>query len=106
MRWRMQLQQFTDPQDAYGQPKKSWATVGTYWAKIRSPNGREATNAAQMKAELTHVITVRWPGISLTLVPKMRYLYKGRAFNITWINNVDERNRQLDVYCQEVVSPP
>lgn len=105
-RWRVQLQQATITRAAYNQAIPGWSTVATLWAGIRTPYGREQANAVQMKAELTHVVTIRWPGVENTVDPKMRFLYGSRILNILWINNLDERNRQLDCYCQELVSPP
>lgn len=106
MRWRVQLQSSTAPQDTYGQPNPTWSTVGTYWAHIETLSGRELVNALQKKAETTHRVTIRYLGDSTTVSPKMRIVYKTRTFNILWINNVGERNRELDCYCEEVVSPP
>lgn len=105
LRWRIGLQRFTSSRDGYGQETRTWSTLATYWGSIRTPTGREALNAAQQKAELTHVVTLRWTGESTTITPKDQLSYKGRLFAITWINNVDERNRQLDIYCQELVAP-
>lgn len=90
--------------NSLGQPVPGeYTTVGTYWGGIRSPNGREATNALQMKAEASHIVTIRYQGFDLD--PKGRFLYKSRIFNIGAILNVDELNRQVDLMCTEVVSP-
>ncbi len=105
-RWRVQLQRATVTKDIYQQGRNGWSTVGTYWAEVTTLAGREAVNASQLKAESTHKLTFRWLGTAQTIGPKDRLSYKGRIFHIHWINNDGERNRQLDVYCQEVVSPP
>jgi head-tail adaptor len=44
---------------------------------------------------------MRWfPG----LTPAMRILYEDRVFSIIYINNVDEKNREYRLQCQEIVS--
>ena len=106
MRWRVSLQSATASQDTYGQPNPTWTTVGTYWAQIETLSGRELVNALQKKAETTHRVTLRWLGESTTPNPKWRIVYKARTYNVLWINNVGERNRTLELYCEEVVSPP
>ncbi|GAC1475657.1 MAG: hypothetical protein NVSMB9_28580 [Isosphaeraceae bacterium] len=92
--------------DSYGQtiaPATAYTTVGTYWGEIRSPNGRELANAAQIKAVVSHVVTIRYQG-SLPS-PKGEFLYQTRIFQIASVVNVDERNRRVDLLCTELVSP-
>lgn len=105
LRRRVTVQQPAQAPDRYGQLADTWADVGTYWAFVRTPTGREAIIAQQFKAELTHVVTMRYLG-SAPLGPNMRLAYKGRIFNVLDVLNVDERNRQYDVHCQEVVAVP
>jgi SPP1 family predicted phage head-tail adaptor len=108
LRRRVQYQTSAPAADAYGQEQPAWTTVGTYFAAIRSPTGREATNALQQKAVGTHVVTVRWQGS--TPSPAGRLLYAEgslpvRVFNISAVLNVDERNRQVDFLVEELVGP-
>ena len=62
--------------------------------------GREAEVARQVRADLTHAVTFR----ARTVVgPGDRLTYLGRIFNVESSLNVDERNRQLNLLCREVV---
>lgn len=107
LRWRIELHSDGTPAaDSLGQMQPADTLLGTYWGAISTLGGAERVNAEQIKGEVTHRVTLRWPGASTTIVPKMRLVFKTRTFNIVWIDNVDERNRQLDVYCQEVITPP
>lgn len=90
--------------DSYNQPQDTWTTVGTYFGWVRTPNGREAQNALQLKAEVSHMITLRYPG-SFTFDPTGRFLRGARVFNILYAVVVDERSRQIDCMCTEVVKP-
>lgn len=91
--------------DAYGQESYATATVGTFWAEIRPLSGRELANAAQIKSEVTHAITMRYPGASVPITSNMQILYNGRTFAIDGILNRDERNRVLDITARELQIP-
>ena len=106
LRRNLAYQQKTQVRDSFGQPQDTWATVAQFWSAIRNPTGREALNAQQMKAELSHVITTRFSP-STPILPTGRFVTAdNRVFNIAYVLNVDERNRQIDVGCTEVVQPP
>lgn len=106
LRRRVQLQSNVPAATGYGQRQPNWQTVGTYWAQVRPLSGRELENARQIKAEVTHRITLRYQGPAAPLNPTQRFLLEGRVFNIVSVVNVDERNRQYDCLCTEQVTPP
>lgn len=104
---RVKVERPTSTLDGYGAEIKAWVEVGTYWAKVETLSGREAVNAKQIKAEVTHKVTMRYirsgvPGVPL-INPSQRINYFNRVFNILWLVNPDEANVELWVYCQEVV---
>lgn len=110
MQWRVSLQAVVEVKDAYGELIESrWDTVATYWAKLETLTGFEAVNSAQIKPGTSHKLTMNYvpsgtpgvPGIS----PNNRLIYKSRTFNITYVNNIEEQNRQLAVFCMEIVTP-
>ncbi|SIO60152.1 phage head-tail adaptor, putative, SPP1 family [Singulisphaera sp. GP187] len=100
LRKRVTLQSATEAPSTDGQMIPTWADVGTYWASIRTPTGREVFNAAQIHATLTHVLEMRYIG---PIEPTQRFTFKSRTYDISWINNVDERNREYVIYVTEVV---
>ena len=85
------------------QPLPAWTTQGTYFCEIRTPTGREALNAGQMKAELTHVLITRYPGFDFS--PEGRFVNGSYIYNILWVGNVDARNREVMIYATEVITP-
>jgi len=107
-RQRVSVETLSESRDGYGQKQKTWTTQGTYWASIRNLSGREAVNAKQIKADTTHMVTMRYIGAlfaSPGLLPSMRLLFNSRVFNILYVNNIDERNREYQLLCQELVVP-
>lgn len=80
-----------------------WMTVGTFYFEVRTPNGREAFNASQQKATLSHVLTGRWPGFLPD--PAGRYLEGQAVYNISAAFDPDGRGRTLTVYATRSVMP-
>lgn len=99
-RHRVTIQELRDGQDESGQPFHEWQDVATVWAAVEPLRGREYFEAHQVQAEVTTRIRIRYrPGIR----PDMRVLYGGRVFNITAIIDPEERHRELQLMCREVV---
>lgn len=84
-----------------GQATTAWAVVSgssIVNASVETLSGRELEIARQVHPEADTKITCRWrPGIRET----DRINFAGRLFNIGWINNIDQRNRYLELYCTE-----
>jgi SPP1 family predicted phage head-tail adaptor len=73
--------------------------VTEVWGAIETLTGRELYDARQVIPDVTHKITVRYRNVT----PKQWLTYKGRKFNVDWVNNVDERNFTITALCQEQV---
>lgn len=97
LRHRITHQQRTATQ--HGEPSQ-WATVGTYWAAVAPMPSAEAVAAQQQIQEVvTHQVTLRG-GKTISL--RDRFLLGNRVLNIVDIQNVDERDIQLNILCREV----
>lgn len=84
--------------DALGGAALTWATKLTTKAKIQPTSGGEAYRYDRLDAVVTHKIWIRYsPGI----VPANRVRFNGRDFQILAILNLDERNRWLELRCEE-----
>jgi SPP1 family predicted phage head-tail adaptor len=106
LRQRVTIETLAETRNAYGQLIPSWSPAGTFYAQIRNLAGREAVNAKQISAVVSHAVTMRYvaslfpaPG----LVPSMRLLFGAAVFNIIWVDNVDNRNRQYNLLVQQIV---
>jgi SPP1 family predicted phage head-tail adaptor len=91
MRHEIQIQQQSTTKDSFGQPQPVWTTVLTVMSAIATLSQREVY-ALQLAAQVTHRITVRWPGTSIGIAGGMRILYGSRTFLIQTPDNVQERN--------------
>lgn len=99
-RHRVTIQELVTGQDEAGQPVDTWNDVATVWAAVEPLRGREYFAAAQVQAEVTTSIRIRYrKGIR----PDMRVLYDGRLYNINAVIDPQERHRELQLMCKELV---
>ena len=104
LRHRIAIEADSVTSDGGGGLDKPWATpttVAKVWAAIQPLRGAERLKAQQLEESITHKITIRYrTGIS----PSQRVNFKGRIFNIRSVINVEERNRWLELLCEEGVA--
>mgnify|MGYP002265685874 CR=1 FL=1 len=87
--------------DTQGQPIKTWSTFATVHAAVEPLTGREYFAAAQINAETTTKITIRYQA---GITQKMRVSYDSKIYNIDGIKNIGERDRQIELTCSEGVN--
>ncbi len=90
--------------DAGGQGCDSvpaWQTVLVCFAGIDTMSSREVFRAQQFTAQVTHRITIRYPG-NIGIGPGLQILFGARIFVVQTVENVQERNRVLYLMCVEV----
>jgi len=85
-----------------GERTETWTPVETTWCEIRPLSARERFQAEQVKADVTHSVTVRYGAVDIG--PKDRGTNDGRTFYIDSVINVDESNRELRALCREQVT--
>jgi SPP1 family predicted phage head-tail adaptor len=102
IRHRVSIQSATTATDEYGGRTESWVTVtgGTLWAEIVPLRGGEFVEARQVQPEVTHVITLRYFS---DITPKYSVLFGSRRFQILMVTNVEERRREMNLLCREMV---
>jgi SPP1 family predicted phage head-tail adaptor len=85
--------------DGVGEPVPTWGTfAANIYAQITPLNGAERIQGNQINATVTHNVRTRYmPGVT----PKMRILYGSRTLQITNVQNIDERDRELELACVE-----
>lgn len=93
--------------DGQGGFTESWVDVANIWAEIGTINGKEIYKAMEFDTVITHRIRTRYiKGID----PKMRIAYgknddgtPKRIFRIINAVDVDERHKELEILCVELV---
>jgi SPP1 family predicted phage head-tail adaptor len=91
-------------QDAAGGQTVSWEDIADLWCQITPGGGKELAAGGAVRAETTHSAKMRYHP---QIIPKNRLIgvapptLVGRIFNITSVNNVEERNREMDLVLSE-----
>ena len=98
LRHRVELQQRVKSRNAVGEETYSWLTYATVWAAVEPLTGRELYEAQQISAEVTVRVRVRYlKSVSV----EHRVLFDSRGFNVNFVQNIEERNRELVLLCKE-----
>ncbi len=100
LRHRVTIQQQAQTRDEYGGVVTTWQTFADRWAAIEPLSGRELFAAQQLANTVSIRVRLRYlAGVT----PAMRVLYGTRTFSIQAVINVEERNEELQLLCEEVV---
>ena len=86
--------------DSQGFQREQETLVLTAWAKIKTTRGYTliAANSDFEKAYTN--FTIRYP--VTTINRDMKIHYAGKVYEIAYLNNVDERNTELEIQAKEV----
>lgn len=101
-RCRVVIERDTPIRTAAGGFTPGWAVIARPWAGIVPTEGNEFQDGEQIKADISHEISLPWT-TEYTLTPRDRIREGTRVFNIRSTVNVGERNRTLKVMAREVV---
>lgn len=100
LRHRITIQRYEKTRDEWNDVIEDWVDHATVWASVEPISGREYWAKHQTQAEVTHRVRIRYrPDIT----PSMRILYGGRVFEIESVTDWQERHRDLQLMCKEVV---
>jgi SPP1 family predicted phage head-tail adaptor len=105
LRQRVVIQYKVVTQNEFGEEVITWTDYLTAWAAVEPLRGREFAEQAMAGAEITTRIVLRWPR-ALQLRPEMRAVHEGRLYDIQSIVRVDERHREIQLLCREVIPAP
>ncbi len=100
LRHRVTLQTVGETPDGGGGFTTAWTDVATVWAAIEPLRGRERLHAQQLENPVTHRVTIRYRA---GVTAKMRLKFGPRILNIRAVVNPSERNRTLELLCEEGV---
>ena len=79
LRHRVQIEEFVESVNSYGERERYWAPFADRWASVEPLSGREFIAAQQAQSEVTTRITIRHlAGINAA----MRIVHRGAIYNI------------------------
>lgn len=97
---RIEIYQVTKGKDAAGFPADVEALVMTVYAEVKTTKGFTLImNQTDYEKALTR-FTFRYPQTAITY--DMLVKFNGKTYSIEYINNVDEKNDELELECKEV----
>ncbi|BCJ86455.1 phage head closure protein [Effusibacillus dendaii] len=99
LRNRVTIQKLTQTDDGMGGYTEGWGVVATVYASVHPLKGRELFDAQQVREHMTHRVTIRY---RVDVTPDMRVLFGAKVFNIRSVINVESKNRELQLLCEEV----
>lgn len=102
LRHAVQIQAASSTRDAAGQPVSTWNVVLTTRAKIENSGGqayKESLSNSSLASQSTDLLTIRWPGSSITVAPGMRVIFGNNTFLVQDVDNVLHRNRVVRLAC-------
>ena len=91
----------TDGGGGEGDPWAAPTTVATARARIEPLKGSEQLRAMQLEDKVSHRVTIRYRS---GITAKQRIKFGSRLLNIRAVINPEERNRFLELLCDEGVA--
>jgi len=103
LRFRLTLQNPVYPVPATLNAEPSFSTGDSFSADVEDLGEQERAFAGQQGAVITHRITARWNEITAQISTKSRLVMGTRTFHVTRVQNVDSRNREIQIDAAEKV---
>lgn len=101
LRQRVTIQEKSVTRNSYGEEVITWSDVATVWASVEPLSGREFLDAQRAGAEVTTRIRIRYRS---GIAPEMRVTYGDHVYDIKAVIDVEERHREIQLMCREVVT--
>jgi SPP1 family predicted phage head-tail adaptor len=101
LRNKISIQRKTRTPDGGGGWSDTWAEIHNISAYIKPVSGNEVFVAMRIQASITHDIMIRYLD---DVKASDRIVFKERLFNIQSVINIEERNRWLQMRCEEGVA--
>jgi|TARA_Y100001938_G_C8075672_1_gene425901 SPP1 family predicted phage head-tail adaptor len=109
MQHRLALQSPSRTTDGGGSGRTTFSTIATVWGRIEAKGGAERFFGDQNEGRTTHTITIRFRR-NITIKNRIVYQFTSdnvlytRTFNIKRVENKNERDKYLELFCEEGVA--
>lgn len=103
LRNRIKIYEYKSSIDDSGfESDKTWTLYSTVWADIKNINGKEYFEANKNNVRAEKKIIIRYiknldPSIDNRATQKFKILYNNTFYNILYIDNIQERNRYMEI---------
>ncbi len=94
---RVEVQNYTDTENDYGEPVQTWAFQSSIWAMVNYGSGGERrVGAAQEQANLPVTVTVRYSTFTGAITPEnSRLAFDGHIWDIESVAPGKRRNWEI-----------
>jgi SPP1 family predicted phage head-tail adaptor len=86
--------------NSFGEEVVTWSDVATVWGSVEPVRGREFEDVTRAGAEVTTKIVIRY---RTGIVPEMRATEGDNVYDILAVINLENRDREINLYCREVL---
>ena len=100
LRYKVDLQAPTRTSDGAGGYTEAFNTIAQIFADIRPQNALESYRQGMVQEKVPHKIFIRFRS---DVQANYKILYDNRTFQIKGIKNMNERDRFLELLCEEGV---
>lgn len=99
LRDRVEIQHALTTQGTTGEPVESWKSLACVYAHVRPMTGLERSAHDKSEAQASYVVVIRHRD---DVMATNRLIYRGKTLGIIYAQNVDSRDRFLELKCVEV----
>lgn len=100
LRHQITIERETKTKDGVGGYSSSWDTHLQPYSYIKPVSGFERLQAMRLEASISHKIYIRYVA---DISPNDRIIFNSRQMQIRAIINIEERNKWLELTCDEGV---
>ncbi len=100
-RYLFTLERRTEALDGFGQESLTYTDIGTAWGSLEAVGARERFESQQVKAEVSHRITIRHTNLAASITAADRLTLGARTFDIVTPMDKDGRRRELEIVALE-----
>lgn len=101
LRNRIEIQEIVITEDGAGGNTRTWKTIQSVWAMLRQTGGGERYQNDRLTATANFKATIRYRA---DISPVNRIVYKGLAYQIRSVDNVEFANKFLDLTLENGVA--
>lgn len=101
LRNKISLEREVVTPDGFGGSSHVWVEIKTFRAYIKPVSGSERLHSQRLEASMSHKVFIRYNN---DIMPTDRINYNGRFFQIRAVINIEERNKWLELVCEEGVA--